>query len=202
MVLTPADEQRHPGAGADRWAFELASPAARLTVELLAPDEGSWHYRAVLRDGDGAGAGDAAGTVGGVVVVDDEEVPPPRGRSLELRTHGLWAEHVVEAPFDHVSVGCEAFALRLDELPEGGAPLVGEPVPFGLDLGWEADGAPAARTSGVGGPGGAGYEVAAVVYGEILVADARLVVEQARGAWRHTWGAVWAGERSLGPFLR
>jgi hypothetical protein len=186
LTFTRADEHLHPGAGGDRWWFDLTAPVARLTVELVAPAAGPWHYRAVLRDG---------GRPGDLVVVDDDEVPPPRGRSLEVRTHGLWAEQVVEEPFDHVSVGCEAFALRLEPLGDGAqglerlpgdgdpaAPLVGEPVPFGLDLGWEAEGGPTAVAPGPG------YRVEGVVYGEILLGDARIVVERAHGGWGHVWG--------------
>lgn len=183
LTFTRADEHLHPGAGGDRWWFDLAAPAVRLTVELVAPAAGPWHYRAVLREGDGAGPGD-------LVVVDDDEVPPPRGRALEVRTHGLWAEQVVEEPFDHVSVGCEAFALRIDPPFDPTVPLVGEPVPFGLDLGWEAEGGPAAVAPGPG------YELAAVVYGEILLGDARIVVERAPGGWGHVWGV----DRSMRTF--
>lgn len=173
MTFTRADEHLHPGAGGDRWWFDLAAPVARLTVDLVAPAAGPWHYRAVLHDG--AGPGD-------LVVVDDDEVPPPRGRALEVRPHGLWAEQVVEEPFDHVSVGCEAFALRVDGPPGAGVPLVGEPVPFGLDLGWEAGGPPTALAPGPG------YRIEGVVYGEILLGDARIVVEAAPGGWGHEWG--------------
>jgi hypothetical protein len=181
LTFSRLDELRHPGAGGDRWWFDLTAPAARLTVELVGPDAGPWHYRAVLRDGEGPGD---------LVVVDDADVPPPTGRSLELRTHGLWLEHVVEDPFDHVSVGCEAFALRIEAWPADHVELVGEPVPFGLDLGWEAAGEVAPAKPGPG------YEVPAVIYGEILVGDARIVVDGAPGAWGH----VWAGDLSMRSF--
>ena len=47
----------------------------------------------------------------------------PRGRparegSLEVRAEGLWADHTVEVPFDHVTLGCEAFALGTDDPAE------------------------------------------------------------------------------------
>lgn len=184
MTFRRADEHRHPGTGGDRWWFDLADGTVGLAVELVAPAAGPWHYRAVLRGA--AGPGD-------LVVVDDDDVPPPPGRSLEIRTHGLWAEHIVEDPFDHVSVGCEAFALRLDgPPPDPAVPLVGEPVPFGLDLGWEAAGDVRPVDPG------SGYELPGVVYGEILVGDARIVVEGAPGARGHVWGATGSMRSFLG----
>jgi hypothetical protein len=183
LTFRRRDEHLHPGSGGDRWWFEVEVPGGHahpvgLVVELVAPATGPWHYRAVLRGA--AGPGD-------LVVVDDDDVPPPRGRAVEVRTHGLWAEQVVEEPFDHVSVGCEAFALRVDVEVDGppagpAVPLVGEPVPFGLDLGWEAAGDVRPVDPGPG------YELSGVVYGEILVGAARIVVAGAPGGRGHVWG--------------
>ena len=179
MAFRRADELIHPDAGGDRWWFEADAAVdggrVQLTVELVAVDGGTWHYRTVLAGA--AGAGD-------LVVVDDDDVPPPRAGSLELRTHGLWAEQIVETAFDHVSVGCEAFALRVDPPAGPTVPRVGEPVAFGLDLGWESAGDVAALEPGPG------YEIPCVVYGEILVGDARIAVDAAPGGRGHAWGVV------------
>ena len=35
--------------------------------------------------------------------------------SWELRTSGLWADHICEAPLDHWSYGLESFALVIDD---------------------------------------------------------------------------------------
>ena len=128
------------------------------------------------------------------VVVLDQEVPLPRGAGLELRTTGLWADHIVEEPFEHVSVGAEAFALLLDDPAEALGPLVGMPTPFGLDLGWETAGA---RTSTAGTT--EGYGLPCHVVGEVLVADERIELDGIGHRW-HTWGVEdwWsAGWRSV-----
>ena len=52
-----------------------------------------------------------------LVTVIDHTVPDPgrRPASLEIRHDGLWADHNVETPFDHFSLGLEAFGLTLDD---------------------------------------------------------------------------------------
>jgi len=161
------DERAHPDT-IDGWWFDVTAGDAVLAVQLVSGDR--WHYRAgLVRNGD-------------LVVVLDDDVPPPRPGTLELRTHGLWAEHFVETPFDHVSVGCEAFALRIDPPLDVRATLVGEPVPFGLDLGWETVDEPRRH--------GHGYDIDCLVYGEILVGDGRIAVDAAPGRRGHLWGEV------------
>jgi len=77
--------------------------------------------------------------VEGIVAVRDHEVPPPR-RGLEIRAEGLWAELWCETPREHWTIGLEAFGIRLDApedaLRPGGE--IGERVPVGLDIEWEA----------------------------------------------------------------
>ena len=76
--------------------------------------------------------------VDGIVVVRDDDVPPPRS-GLEIRTDGLWAELWCETPREHWTFGLEAFGLRLDEPEEarraGGE--IGERIAVGLDIEWE-----------------------------------------------------------------
>lgn len=176
------DERAHPGIG-DAWWYDLTVGTTTCAVQLVSGDR--WHYRAGLVRGDE------------LVVVVDDEVPPPRPGSLEIRTHGLWAEHLVETAFDHVSVGCEAFALRVDPPLDLSVTLVGDLVPFGLDLGWETDGEVRRRDGDGSDPGGRGYEMACRVYGEILVGDERLAIDGAAGSRGHVWGDVTPGPRWL-----
>ena len=142
------DERAHPGT-TDGWWFDLTVGDLVCAVQLVSGE--LWRYRACLLRGDD------------LVVVLDDDVPPPRPGTVELRTHGLWVEHYVEVPFDHVSVGCEAFAL---------------------DLGWETSGEVVPRTREQG------YEIDCVVYGEILVDDERIAVDAAPGRRGHVWGDV------------
>ena len=54
-----------------------------------------------------------------LVTVIDHAVPlPSNPASLEIRTDGLWADHNVETPFDHLSLGFEAFGLAHDDPAE------------------------------------------------------------------------------------
>ena len=47
-----------------------------------------------------------------VMVVADEDVPVPRPQAgLDIRTDGLWASLYCETPFEHWSMGLEAFGL-------------------------------------------------------------------------------------------
>ena len=54
-----------------------------------------------------------------LVLVRDHDVPLPGGRSLEVRTSGLWADHTCETPLEHWTVGVEAFARRPRRPPGG-----------------------------------------------------------------------------------
>jgi hypothetical protein len=120
-----------------------------------------------------------------LVTVVDHDVRPPRPPSLEVRAEGLWADHNIETPFDHISLGCEAFALGLDDpaaMYDPHGPPVGDRVAFGLDLEWETDGAAYAYP-----PGTTRYEVPCQVHGEVLVGDERIELD-AIGGRDHSWG--------------
>lgn len=181
------DERRHRPTDdrwwGEAWTFDFATPDGALggyvRLELLPNQRTCWYWAWVV------------GPHRAPVVVLDQEVPLPRGAGLELRTNGLWADHIVEEPGEHVSVGAEAFALLLDDPAEACGPLVGMPTPFGLDLGWETAGpAGIAGTHGGEPPGPAaieGYSLPCDVVGEVLVADERIVLD-AVGHRHHTWG--------------
>jgi hypothetical protein len=174
------DERRHQWTDdrwwGEAWSFDFATPDGRLggyvRLELLPNQRICWYWAWVVGPGRDP------------VVVLDHEVPLPRGASLEIRTNGLWADHIVEEPFEHVSVGAEAFALRLDDPAEAYGPLLGLPTPFGLDLGWETEGKRVDLR-----PGGAveGYALPCRVVGEVLVADERVELDGV-GHRHHTWG--------------
>jgi hypothetical protein len=73
----------------------------------------------------------------GVVVVRDDDVPQPRGATLEIRADSLWAELFCETPGEHWSFGLEAFGLRFDTPEEAATMDVGDRVAVGYDLEWE-----------------------------------------------------------------
>src|SRR5436190_2121314 len=159
--LTAADELAHPTGEGDYWGeswyLDFTNTEGTLGgyVRLgLYPNLGKAWYWACL-----VGAGRD------LVTVIDHEVPLPKAPSLEIRTEGLWADHIVETPFDHFTIGCEAFGIRVDDPAETYRGLRGERVPLGLDLEFETDG-------GVyDWPAATRYEIPCRVHGEILVGD-------------------------------
>jgi hypothetical protein len=120
------------------WRLDFSSAdgtRGRVELGIPGPDEaGRARYEARL-------AGSRLGP--GVIVVRDHDVARPRGRLPstgvhEIRADGLWAELVCETPGEHWSFGLEAFGLRVDSDEEADRSEVGERLPVGLDLEWEA----------------------------------------------------------------
>lgn len=179
-AVVPRDERRHPPGPEplwnEAWGFDWAARDGRLGgfVRLvLYPNLGVAWYWACL-----------AGEGRPLVVVLDHDVPLPR-TGLEVRSEGLWAAHNLETPLDHWSLGCEAFAVGIDDPTEIDGDLRGDRVPFGHDLEWETDGPVVAD------PAGGRYDMPCRVTGEVLVGHE--VVEVDAPGWRdHTWGlAPW-----------
>ena len=117
-----------------------------------------------------------------LAIVADHDIAPPRDGSMEVRAEGLWADHTVEVPFDHVTLGCEAFALGVDDPADVYGAARGDRVPFGLDLEWDTDGSAYAYP-----PGTTRYEVPCRVHGDVLVGDDRIELD-AIGQRDHSWG--------------
>jgi hypothetical protein len=179
--MTAADERHHPVGEGDwwneSWYFDFATRDGRLGgyVRLgLYPNQNQcWYWACLVGEGRP------------LVIVVDHGVAPPRPPALEIRAEGLWADHTVEVPFDHMTLGCEAFALAVDDpaaVYEGEAAR-GDRVPFGLDLEWDTDGAAYAYP-----PGTTRYEVPCHVHGEVLVGDVRIPIDDALGQRDHSWG--------------
>ncbi|HVF13034.1 MAG TPA: hypothetical protein VM942_00475 [Acidimicrobiales bacterium] len=177
-------EGRHPPGPRRRWEESY-------TFDFAAGDGSQGGYvRLGIRPGDGvawywaAFVSRAGGPHPPLVLVRDHDVPLPRGRSLEVRTSGLWADHTCETPLEHWTVGVEAFGVALDDPLEAFGRERGDSCPLGFDLEWEAL-RPAAGAGGAGG--GHGYEQPCTVHGEVLVGAARLELDGI--GWRtHRWG--------------
>jgi hypothetical protein len=178
----PADERRHaPPAGASPWSelytWELngdgAGPAA--TIRLVLHGDRAWYLAAVVsRDGP-------------LTVVTDLEVPRPSSpTSLEVRTSGLWADHNIETPLSHVSIGLEAFGVALDDPVDALTDGFGVRTPVGFDLEWEDDRPP------VAGLTPDRYEAPGRAHGEILLGTLAFEVD-GPGSREHAWGLLgWA----------
>lgn len=174
--VPPSDESPHPPGTEplwnESWYFDWSTPDGSLGgyVRLgLYPNLGRcWYWACLVGEGRP------------LVCVIDHEVPLPRV-GLEVRTEGLWADHNLETPLEHWSLGLESFAVSTDDPTEVYGDLRGDRVPFGLDLEWET----------VGGtfpyPGVDRYEVPCRVTGEVLVGDERIEVD-GPGQRDHSWG--------------
>ncbi len=122
-----------------------------------------------------------------LVTVVDNDVRMPRGeQSLEVRHDGLWADHTVEVPLDHMTANLEAFGLAIEdpaEMYREGGPR-GDRVPFGFELDWDTDRAgymwPAITPR---------YEIPCRVHGVVMVGDERINVD-GWGQRDHSWGAA------------
>ena len=176
-TVSPGDESRHEPGPEELWSesyyldfFDPALGVAGYVRLGLCHGLGTAWYWACL-----------VGPDRPLVTVIDHEVPLPKGRSLEIRTEGLWADYTVETPLDHVTVGVEAFAVGVDDPAEVYGDLRGDRLPFGLDLEWETDGGTYPY------PGVSRYEVPCRVHGEVLVGTEVLNID-GWGQRDHSWG--------------
>ncbi|MBV8949832.1 MAG: hypothetical protein JOZ99_03080 [Actinobacteria bacterium] len=180
------DERRHDpdvapaargqGAWQESWYFDFATGDAvgGSVYLLLRPAEHrAWYWASLVQPGHGP------------VVVHEHDIALPRNASLEVRGEGLWAECVCETPLEHWSLGLEAFGVRLDDPLDAFRGELGERLPVGHDLSWEAtveavEPAPARC-------GGRGYLQAGRVEGEVLLGRERIAID-GTGHRVHSWG--------------
>ncbi len=76
------------------------------------------------------------------IIVVDEEIAAPPSR-WEIRSSGLWADHICETALDHWSYGLEAFGLEVDDPETWSTHGLGHRRPLGWELEFEADAAAA-----------------------------------------------------------
>lgn len=170
----PDWERRHPGRP-ESWSFDFFTPDAGLAgfVGLtIWPSRVAWYWAALV------------GRRRPYLLVRDLDVAAPRSpTSREIRADSLWADVNCETPFDHWSLGLEAFGVALDDPDEALGDERGDRTGLGLDLEWEAVG-------GVRG-GDPAYAQPCAVHGEILVGAGREVETIALDGYgwrRHAWG--------------
>jgi hypothetical protein len=178
-VVAPEDERRHPpGTGRaweESWYLDFVAGDGSLggyvRLSLHPADGQAWFWAGVV------GAGPR------LVTLRDHEVPLPLGRTLEVRSSGLWTELVCETPLDHWSVGLEAFGVALDDPLEAWGRERGDPWAVGLDVEWEATGPCAPWPGGIG----VGYSQPCAVHGDVLVGARRFQLDGS-GTRLHLWG--------------
>jgi hypothetical protein len=161
------------------WHLDFARAdgfAGFLRLELHEPEKVAWYWTYLV----------GVPGIDGIVVVRDHEVPLPR-QGLEIRADGLWAELWCETRGEHWTFGLEAFGVRLDRPEEALRPggEIGERVPVGLDLEWEAPdtGDDSAATGGERSV----ESTHGHVHGDVLVGGERWTID-ARG-WFYADGA-------------
>lgn len=172
----PVWERRHPGE-AEWWAFDFVDGEGGLGgfvgLAFHVVPRVAWYWAALVGRGRP------------YLLVRDLEVAVPRHpASREVRSEALWADVNCETPFDHWSLGLEAFGVAMDDPDEALGSERGDRLGLGLDLEWEAAGGV------VGGEGG--YDQPCTVHGEILVGVGReveAIAFEGCGWRRHGWGA-------------
>lgn len=120
-----------------------------------------------------------------LITVIEHDAPLPRSASsLEVRADGMWADHAVETPDEHVSINLESFGLQVDDPAEMYGDPRGERVPFGFELDFLTDGAVYHWP-----PVTPRYEVPCRVHGHVQVGKERIEVD-GWGQRDHSWGAA------------
>lgn len=180
----PSDERRHdatPGARTEEWSFVAGTGTEAVLVAHLVLDPGAGRaaFTALVRNPPER-----------AVLVAAVDLAPPRPPGLEVRGPGIWADHVVEEPFERWSLGLEAFGVGLDVDPDrtagdllaahGHPDERGDRTPVGWDLEWHATG-PVERS-----PLGSGYVVPCRVEGEVLLGDEVWALDR-DGRRDHRW---------------
>ena len=180
-MIRRADERAHaPGADGwwwETWHLDAAGPdGIGVSVRLVCspgPGLAWWWTHVLLPD------------LPGPVVVRDHEVALPR-QGLEIHADGLWGELTCESPFEHWTYGLEAFGVRLDDAADSLHGEIGERMPVGLDIEWEAT--PALGPHEYHPARGGGYEQFGIVHGEVMIGRSRFELD-AVGMRSHSWGA-------------
>lgn len=177
----PIDEQRHtPGEELLwnesyylDWFAEDLSVGGYLRVGFY-PNLGKVWYWACL-----------VGPDRPLVTVIEHDVPMPASpSSLEVRHEGLWADHAIEAPNEHMSVNLESFGLALDDPAAVYGDMRGDRVPFGFELDFLTD-----RAAYLWPPVTPRYEIPCRVQGRVQVGDETIEVD-GWGQRDHSWGAA------------
>jgi len=179
-MASPSWERRHPGRR-EHWGFDFFTADASLGgfvgLTFLPDRHRCWYWAALVGDGRP------------YLLVRDLEVPLPRlPGSREIRAEALWADMNCETPFEHWSLGLEAFGVAMDDPDEALGAERGDRVGLGLDVEWESSGDIVEIVDFVGAEGS--YDQPGVVHGEILVGGSSVetIAFEGHGWRRHAWG--------------
>lgn len=119
-----------------------------------------------------------------VTVIEHDIAMPSSPTALDVRADGIWADHAIETPNEHMSINLEAFGLQLDDPADTYGEMRGERVPFGFELDFHTD-----RGAYQWPPVTPRYEIPCRVDGFVQVGDERIEVD-GWGQRDHSWGAA------------
>jgi hypothetical protein len=111
--------------------------------------------------------------------VTDWEVPP-RPDPLLVKSAGLWAEHICDAPLEQWTIANETYAAALDDPDDALGRGYGTTTALAWDLEWYAT-APAEAVPD-------GYQQRGVVHGVVELPDGRLELGEIAAHRWHRWG--------------
>ena len=148
--------------GRRRDRLRLAAPAWR----------DGWYWAALARPGEP------------LLHVTEWDVPG-RADPLLVKAHGLWAEHICDAPMEQWTIANETYATALDDPDDALGRAYGMPSAVAFDLEWYATAPP------VGGVGD-GYQQHGVVHGVIELPAGRCDLTEVPARRWHRWATALA----------
>lgn len=129
--LSVDDEFAHTGTTAEEWSFAAWSADGSCgvisTQRLLG--RRCWYWSAVVQAG-----------MPLVTLAEFEAVVRPD--PFIVKAHGLWAEHICDAPLEQWTIGNEAIAVALEDPAAALGRAYGEPTAMAMDLEWYATAPP------------------------------------------------------------
>lgn len=173
-AIDPGHDRPHPDAAVEEWVFTCWEPDGPLGVISAHRTLGrtAWYWSAVVRDG------------APLLHVTEWDVPLRPGAPDVLKAHGLWAEHVCDAPMEQWTVSNECYAIAIDDPDEALDRAYGLPTALAIDLEWYATRPPVAQPA----EAGPGYHQDGVVHGVVELPGERLVLAEAPARRWHRWG--------------
>jgi hypothetical protein len=175
MALTRSDDRPHAGAAVEEWVFVAWTSDAELGLlsGLRVLERRAWYWACV------------AAAHEPLLHVSEWEVPV-RADPMLVKAHGLWAEHVCDAPMEQWTVANETYAAALDDPAAALDRAYGTPTPIAVDLEWYATAEPE--------PIEHGYAQRGVAHGTVEVGGRprRELAEVAAHRW-HRWSTDPAG---------
>lgn len=177
------DDGPHADAGTEEWVFTawLVDGSAGLVsgYRVHRPDDrraAGWYWAALARHGQP------------LLHVTEWDVPA-RPDPLLVKAHGLWAEHVCDAPMEQWTIVNETYAAALDDPEEALGRAYGLPSAVAFDLEWYAGGPPVSL------PDRDGYEQVGVVHGIVELPGGPLHLTEVPSRRWHRWAS------QLGPLV-